>query len=75
MKKLFTIAALVFAVSAMTSCKKEYTCECKATGAGITSTSSDTIKDTKKNAKEACDKGDATSSVAGITSTVECEIK
>lgn len=75
MKKLFTIAALVFAVSAMTSCKKDYTCECKVTTAGITATSSSTINDTKANAEEACDKGDATTTVGGVSSTSECSIK
>jgi hypothetical protein len=73
MKKVFLTIAV--AGLAMASCKKDYTCECKTTTAGVSATASSTINDTKKNATEACDKGDASTTVLGVTSTVECSIK
>jgi hypothetical protein len=72
MKKLvLSIAALALVASTMTSCKKEYTCECTATVLGFTATASTTIKDTKKKAKETCEAGN--SSTAGATAS--CKIK
>ena len=72
MKKfLLSVAAFAIVATTMTSCKKEYTCECTATVLGFTATSSATIKDTKKNAKEACEKGN--SATAGAE--VSCKIK
>jgi len=66
MKKVLLIAAV--AGLAMVSCKKDYTCECTYSGSGISGTTSATIKDTKKKAKDACEKG----TIAG---SVECKIK
>ncbi|MNK01937.1 hypothetical protein D3C87_197520 [compost metagenome] len=60
MKKLALVA---FGVSlfAMTSCKKEYTCTCTVSAGGFSGSASTTIKDTKKKAKDACEKeNDAT---------------
>jgi hypothetical protein len=75
-------ALLLIAFSGLffTSCKKEYTCECTVTtsGAGIPTTStsaSSTIKDKKADAKTACENGNSTSTVFGITTTSKCEIK
>ncbi|MFP5471848.1 MAG: hypothetical protein ACLGGV_09650 [Bacteroidia bacterium] len=59
----------------MTSCKKEWTCECTTTTGGVTATGSTTIKDTKKNATEACDAGDSSATVSGVTVTSECTLK
>lgn len=67
MKKVLSLAAAGLMIAGLSSCKKEYTCECTATVFGITSSASTTIKDTKKNAEEACDAGDS-----AVTS---CEIK
>lgn len=55
MKKLALVA---FGVSlfAMTSCKKDYTCTCKFNGGGFSGEVSTTINNTKKKAKEACEK-------------------
>lgn len=64
-----------FALLGLASCKKDYTCTCTSTVAGVSSSASSTINDTKKNAEEACNEGDATSTVLGITSTVDCEIQ
>lgn len=72
MKKLvLSIAALALVATTMTSCKKEYDCECTVSGSGVTGGGITKIKDTKAKAKEACE---ALSSTAfGITTT--CAIK
>lgn len=63
MKKVFTIA-LAFGALTLTSCKKDWTCECNL--------GSYTIKDmTRKDAKVECDKGDV--SILGYTN--ECKLK
>jgi len=68
-----------FALLALASCKKDYTCTCTTTAesasGSATTTASTTINDTKKNAEEACDEGDATSSIGGYTSTTECTLQ
>ena len=65
MKKVLFIG---LALLALTSCKKDWTCECTAFG----QTGTTEIKDmTKKDAKTECDKGDI--SAFGFTS--ECELK
>ncbi len=72
MKKLaLSIAALALVATTMTSCKKDYTCECTVSGSGVTGGGTTTIKDTKKNAEEACEK--LSSTAFGITTT--CKIK
>ena len=74
MKNLFILT--VFALIALTSCKKDYTCTCYAVEDGVTDMSaglSTTIKDTKSKAKEACDKGDITETQYNIG--LNCEIK
>ncbi len=46
---------LAFAALTMTSCKKDYTCECKLTMFGETSTSTTLYKNVKKkDAESAC---------------------
>lgn len=70
MKKL-VVLGLVVAGFAMTSCKKDYTCECTVSGAGITTTSSSsTITGKKKDVEAACEK---TTTSFGITTT--CVVK
>ena len=74
MKKLFILT--VFALIALTSCKKDYTCECKAYFDGVYFASeSTTINDTKSKAKDECDKGDASDSSTGTLIESKCEIK
>jgi hypothetical protein len=73
MKKLLLVAAV--AAFTMTSCKKDYTCECTVTTGGISVVGTTTVKDTKKKAKETCEKGTTSSSVLGISSTTTCKIK
>ncbi|MFK7783985.1 MAG: hypothetical protein AB8B56_02655 [Crocinitomicaceae bacterium] len=72
MKKVLFVGA--FALLSLASCKKDYTCECTTSVAGISTSASATINDTKSNAEEACEAGSSSSTVAGITSTVSCAI-
>ena len=69
MKKILLIVAVASFV--MTSCKKDYTCECTLSGNGVSGTTSGTIHDTKSNATTACEAGN--SSFGGTTTT--CKIK
>lgn len=69
MKKFIAIAAL--GVFTLASCKKDYTCECKSTAFGLTSSVSTTINNTKKKADESCTAGSKTEN--GVT--VSCSIK
>ena len=69
MKKVLLIAAV--AGLSFASCKKDYTCECTISGNGVSGSTTATIKDTKKKAKDACEKG--SSEVMGTTTT--CKIK
>ncbi len=73
MKKIAPIAALALLAVSFTSCKKDYTCECKSTYNGVTTTTSgsSTGKMKKSDAEAACNKGDYT--LNGIT--VDCNIK
>lgn len=55
MKKIASIAAIaLFGAMAMTSCKKDYTCTCKAAD-GSTTASYTYPKVKKKDAQSACD--------------------
>ena len=70
MKKVFFIGML-FGGLALTSCKKDYTCECTETSGG--SSTSVTINDTKSNAEEECDSGSSTTT-SGVNATSTCII-
>ncbi len=50
-KSIFIVAVL--AAFTFASCKKDHVCECTVAGVSTKST----IKDTRKKAKEACEKG------------------
>ena len=69
MKKTLLIGALgVFAISALASCKKDYTCDCTISGQTV----STQIKDAKKkDAKDACD----ALGVAATLSGGSCSLK
>ena len=76
MKNLFILT--VFALIALTSCKKDYTCECTGYVDGVEvagSSASATINDTKSKAADACDEGDDSEELLGIEYSVDCEIK
>lgn len=61
-----------FFMAGMTSCTKQWNCECKTTVAGTTTTSSGlTEKLSKSDAKTACEANNG--SLAGIT--VDCKLK
>lgn len=70
MKKLVVVAA-VAALGMMTSCKKEYTCECKLSGFISGTVSEKYSKMKKKDAEKKCDENDASEN----GQTVECSIK
>lgn len=71
MKKLLFVGAFLFLGSlTLTSCKKDWTCECTVFG----QTGSDVIKDkTKKDAKAECQKNEDDGSAFGIP--VNCKLK
>jgi hypothetical protein len=74
MKNLFILT--VFALIALTSCKKDYTCECTVSIDGeVLASESNTINDTKSKAADACDEGDESDSSTGYVIKQECEIK
>ena len=53
MKKLLMITVMLGGVAAMTSCKKDWTCECTATAGGNSVTTSTTLENLKKKDAEA----------------------
>lgn len=68
MKKIILVAAVATFALGMTSCKKDYTCDCSYTSGGSTATSSSTIKNAKKSdAKAAC----TALQVGGFTCTLK----
>ena len=77
MKNLFILT--VFALVALTSCKKDYTytCECNTYWNGdLYSTVTTTIKeDTKSKAKTSCDYLDETINIGSGHYETKCEIK
>jgi hypothetical protein len=74
MKNLFTLT--VFAIVALTSCQKDYTCECKGYIDGINYASeSQTINDTKSNAIESCDTNEVYYNDGVSILEIKCEIK
>ena len=83
MKKLGPIAVIaLFATLALSSCKKDYTCQCSISWSGsaffadTTYTTSGTINAKKNDAVSQCNQGDATSSDGfGGTITSACEIQ
>ena len=58
MKKVVLLLALG-GFFMMTSCKKEYSCDCTVNATGITAETSVKITDTKKNAEEECESAKA----------------
>ncbi len=76
MKNLIPVAAVVVLAMMFTSCKKEYTCTCTTSMTGVPSTtvSGKTDKMSKKDAKSKCEAGNTSTTVAGITTSVNCKI-
>ena len=77
MKKILLLAAV--ACMTMTSCKKDYTCECTATsgqtGNTQSASTSVTIHDKKDAAKTTCENGSSDQSTGTYVSKVVCVIK
>lgn len=72
MKKL-ALGVAALSMLALVSCKKDYTCTCTASVSGVTTgTTETTINDTKKNAEEACNESNGTSTAGGFTTTTSC---
>lgn len=76
MKKIASVAAIALFAVAFTSCKKDYTCECisKDNAGNVMSTSSVTLKATKKDAKTACNE-EATVTGGSNSITMSCSLK
>ena len=74
-KVLFSTALIAIFAFGMTSCKKDYTCECKSTPSDSFYDYSTTFHAKKADAKTACDVLDYTTSNGTSTVTVNCEIK
>jgi hypothetical protein len=84
MKKFAPIVALAFfGAMAFTACKKDYSCKCTATIAGVSVDTSWSLgKQKKKDAKSTCDAEDKKLQDAitfakanGIDATGKCDIK
>ena len=72
MKKVLFVAAV--AVLGLTSCKKNWNCECKVTVSNVSTTQTSAINGaTKKNATDACNTVQA--SYNTVYSTGTCELK
>lgn len=66
MKTKFLFVGLLLGAAVLTSCKKDYTCECSVDFLGETITTSTTINATKKDAKEACEAGSVASGIVCV---------
>ncbi len=67
MKKVLAVSIFaILGVAALSSCKKDYTCECTVTSGSTSVSSTSTLKATKKDAKAACEKGSNTYVVCKI---------
>jgi hypothetical protein len=73
MRKIVLSLATI-SLLALTSCKKDWTCECTTTTMGVSASASTTINDTKSNAEEACEQGSTSSNFGGVESKTECKI-
>ena len=71
MKKLTFLAAAAFIAASMTSCKKNYTCECSYTAFGATQTYSATANLKKKDAEAWC----TSQAGSGTGYTYSCKLK
>jgi hypothetical protein len=69
MKKVTFIAIAAFFTLSLASCKKDWTCKCTTTVAGVSASAETTINATKKDAEDACN---ATATAGGATTS--CEI-
>lgn len=74
MRSLLFIMAV--AALSLTSCKKDYTCECVKNGPnGSSSESTNTGKMKLDEARAKCNDGDKTETVLGQTYSTDCSLK
>lgn len=79
MKKLIYIAVLLFGVGTMTSCVKEYTCQCKISFSGKPGLPEPYIREysvtnTLKEAEQECANRSRSYVEDGVTTTEDCEL-
>lgn len=72
-KLLFAITALAISATLFTSCKKDYTCTCKITTGGTTTTQAIPINNTTKSkAQDDCNAAKTTYTTS--VSTADCSL-
>lgn len=76
---IFVLVAVFFGLFFLSSCTKEYTCECKMTYSGNPGLPNETvrdykIRDTKKEAESKCAGNSATYEKDGITTVEDCKL-
>ncbi len=75
MKKLGMLAAAFFMVAGMSSCIKDYDCNCKSTASDGTVTESSTVvKGTKKTSETLCNELDSEVGSGEFKITTDCSI-
>ena len=81
MKKTILFAAgLLFIGTSMTSCKKDYTCQCSKTytsgdGSSTSNHSVYTYKDTRKRAEDRCNDNSTSGTDLGGNYSINCDIQ
>lgn len=73
MKKVLFFAAALFVTVAFTSCKKDWTCSCSFSIAGMPDVDNPILDAKKADAKDACDQLDATAKL--VDTGAKCELK
>lgn len=75
MKKFIPLAAVAVLALTFTSCKKDYSCTCTSTVGGSSASSTTSLgKQTKKDAKAACEALASSSTIGGTTYSVSCSL-
>ncbi len=74
MKKVTFIAIAAFFTLSLASCKKDWTCKCTVTTAGVSATTETPFNATKKDAEDACSALETSGSVAGVSTSSTCEL-
>ncbi|HET8573870.1 MAG TPA: hypothetical protein VFL76_08355 [Edaphocola sp.] len=78
MRKFTAVAALaLLAATVLPSCKKDYKCECTSSmnGQTVGTSTYDLGKQTKKDAKDACNQKATSASTGGVQVSVECQLQ
>lgn len=76
MKNVFLFLGILILFITVSSCKKDYTCECVTTVVGIeTERVSTNINNTKNKAEDQCEDMSFSTTSLGINTTKTCRIK